>query len=294
MKQTYIERKFTAPSLKLIDKVNEVADDYARQGFTLTGRSLYYKLVARNIVENNIRSYKNVMSLLNDARLAGLVDWDAIEDRTRSFITRPRWHDAPRFLKSVASQYHADMWADQPNRVFVIVEKDALMGVLEDICREYDVPLMAARGYPSVSVLREFARDHVANSHSWQEVKIIHLGDHDPSGIDMTRDLVERLSLLSGGYGKFELERIALTMEQVEENNCPANPAKLTDSRSDGYVEKYGTDSWELDALEPRYLVDLITDKIGSHIDHYVWDAREEEIITARDKIIDFAETFES
>lgn len=293
MKQQYIERKFTPPSLKLIDRVNEVCEDYRRQGFTLTGRSLYYKLVSRNIVENNLRSYKNVMSLLNDARLAGLVDWDAIEDRTRSFITRPRWGTAKEFLEVVAPQYHSDMWDNQQFRVFVIVEKDALMGVLENVCREYDVPLMAARGYPSVSVLREFARDHIVQGSAWQDVKIIHLGDHDPSGIDMTRDLTERLELLSGHRGGFELERIALSMDQIIENDCPANPAKLTDSRSDGYIEKYGTDSWELDALEPRYLVDLITDKIESFIDRDVWDSKAHDLSCDREKIIEFAETFE-
>lgn len=291
MKQAYIDRKFTAPSLKLIDSVNEVCEDYARQGFTLTGRSLYYKLVSRNIVENNLRSYKNVMSLLNDARLAGLVDWDAIEDRTRAFITRPRWDTAADFLNSAARQYHRDLWADQDSRVFVIVEKDALMGVLENVCNQYDVPLMAARGYPSVSVLREFAREHIYFAKPYQTIRIIHLGDHDPSGIDMTRDLIERLRLLSE-HGNFELERIALTMDQIEENNCPANPAKLTDSRSDGYVDKYGTDSWELDALEPQYLVDLITSKISGFIEWDKWEARDEETQQARDKIIEFAGTF--
>lgn len=182
MKQAYIEHNFKPASLALIETIDEICADYRRQGFVLTVRQLYYQLVARNIIPNTERSYKNTTSLVNDARLAGHIDWDAIEDRTREFISRPRWGDAKDFLGVVMPQYHSDLWEGQENRVFVVVEKEALAGVLEGICREYDVPLLAARGYPSVSVLREFARDDILRYSSAQDVKILHLGDHDPSG----------------------------------------------------------------------------------------------------------------
>lgn len=297
MRQQYISKNFKPSSVALIDYINRICNDYARQGFTLTVRQLYYQLVARNIIPNNERSYKNTTSLVNDARLAGHIDWDAIEDRTRAFETRPHWEGGKYFMESVAPQYHADLWAGQPCRVFCIVEKEALVGVLSRICRDYDVPLLAARGYPSVSVLREFAIDSIIPHSREQDIKILHLGDHDPSGIDMTRDLVERLELLSGAgeYGqRFELHRLALNMEQIEENNCPPNPAKLTDSRATGYLRKFGNESWELDALEPQYLVSLVERNICTYIEGRIWEAREEEINATREKLIELADTFES
>lgn len=293
MKQQYIERNFKPESVKLIHTINAICVSYQRQGFTLTVRQLYYQLVARNIIPNNERSYKNTTALVNDARLAGLVDWDAIEDRTRSFIRRPRWGDGRDFLESVVPQYHSDPWTGQEHRVFVIVEKEALVGVLEGICNRYDVPLLAARGYPSVSVLREFAEDEIIPREGDQHIQILHLGDHDPSGIDMSRDLVDRLQLLCGGDWAFDLDRIALNMDQIEENDCPPNPAKLTDSRSDGYVTKFGTDSWELDALEPSYIVNLAERHIESYLDLDVWDARMSEIDGIRERLVAAAKDFE-
>lgn len=294
MKQPYIEKNFKPSSVSLIEFINRICDDYDRQGFTLTVRQLYYQLVARNVIPNNERSYKNTTSLVNDARLAGLIDWDAIEDRTRAFETRARWEGGRDFMQSVAPQYHADLWLNQSNRVYCIVEKEALVGVLSRVCRDHDVPLLAARGYPSVSVLREFAQDEIIPHSRNQDIHILHLGDHDPSGIDMTRDLIERLELLTGiGRSRFELHRLALNMEQIEENNCPPNPAKLTDSRATGYLRKFGNESWELDALEPRYLVNLGANNIDRLIDADEWEERVQENAETRARLIALADTFE-
>jgi hypothetical protein len=258
----------------------------------LTVRQLYYQLVARGIVENTLRSYKNVASLINDARIAGMIDWDMIEDRTRDFITRSRWAGGREILDAVAKQFHMDMWADQPRRVFVIVEKEALVGVLQRVCHEHDVPLLAARGYPSASVVREFADTVVEPTvDRGQGVLILHLGDHDPSGIDMTRDLEERLRLFSWST-PFEMRRIALTMEQVDEEQPPPNPAKTTDSRFADYRRKYGDESWELDALNPAYLTELVTMHVDDEIDARKWRAREEEIADIKTRIREVARSF--
>lgn len=295
MKQSYIERRFTPSSEALIETINDVCEDYAAQGFVLTVRQLYYQLVARNIIANNERSYQNTTSLVNDARLAGRVDWDAIEDRTREFITRPSWEDGKVFMQQVAPQFHSDMWSDQRSRVFMIVEKEALVGVLEKTCRAFDVPLLAARGYPSVSVLREFAIEKILpHAQQRQDIQIIHLGDHDPSGIDMTRDLIERLRLLTEYDVQFGFERVALSMDQIEENDCPPNPAKLSDSRAGKYISLYGAESWELDALEPSYLVNLAERKIKEYIEGDLWRARVERNTAIREKLEALSKRFKA
>ena len=127
-KQFYKHFEFRAPALALIDIMNDICEDYMRQGFVLTVRQLYYQLVARGHIENTERSYKRYhRPVVNDARLAGLMDWDAIEDRTRAFIKRSRWDSPNEILASVAKQFHMDLWAAYSTyRVHVIVEKGSL------------------------------------------------------------------------------------------------------------------------------------------------------------------------
>lgn len=276
--------------------MNNLIDDYLDQGFTLSVRQLYYQLVARDIVENTERSYKRVASIINDARLAGLIDWDAIEDRGRDITLATRWESGSSIVRAAANSFHMDMWDNQENRVFVVVEKAALAGILEGVCRQFDVPLLAARGYPSVSIVREIVEQHIspADRHG-QYPTILHLGDHDPSGIDMTRDLEERIGMFmrqEPNEQLFTVDRIALTMWQIEEKRPPPNPAKTTDARFTEYHKRYGSKSWELDALEPAYLVNLVSNHVQGYIDHDKWDERREYVESVRAKLTKAADRF--
>lgn len=291
--EKYQDQKFSAESLKMIGTLNGIIKTYMAQGYTLTVRQLYYQIVARDLMPNNIRSYNKIKSLVNDARLAGKIDWAAIEDRTREFIRRSRWKSGSDILDAVANQFHMDHWIGQDVRPFVVVEKEALAGVLERICNQYDVPLLAARGYPSVSVLREFVKkDILPTLKDGQRVLLLHLGDHDPSGIDMTRDLTDRLRILQHGRSlEWNVDRLALNMKQIEEKTPPPNPAKTTDARFEGYRAIHGDESWELDALEPAYLNELVEDHIQEAIsDQDVWDEREAEIDAVKAKLKTTAE----
>lgn len=288
-REKFVEIRFTSDRRKMIGTMNAIITEYQQQGYVLTVRQLYYQCVARGLIENSLRSYKNLASLINDARMAGLLDWKAIEDRTRDFIKRSRWRNGKSILESAAHSFHLDMWATQERRVYVVIEKEALTGVLEGVCHEYDIPLLAARGYPSASVLYDFAQSDLGGE--GQNALILHLGDHDPSGIDMSRDLEQRISLFTYG-GEFELRRIALNMDQVEEQNPPPNPAKTTDARFEGYMQKYGDESWELDALSPEYIVTLVREHLDGEIDFDAWDARKEEIEAVRTKLWTVAEGF--
>lgn len=291
MKQKYQDIKFNNATLALIATMLGVVEDYTAQGFTLTVRQLYYQLVARDIIPNTEKSYKRVTGIVNDARIAGLMDWDAIEDRTRAFVRRTRWRNGEQILQAASDSYHMDMWENQEKRVFVIIEKEALVGVLEPTCNEWDVPILAARGYPSGTVLREFAvKDILPALKHRQTAVIIHLGDHDPSGLDMSRDLRDRMALFS--FWPVELKRIALNMDQIEERKPPPNPAKVTDSRFETYARQFGNESWELDALPPQYLVDLVGAEIKTHCRAAEWAVRREEIEDIQHRIRELAEGF--
>jgi hypothetical protein len=274
----YVERKFSAESLALIKKANEIIAEYEGQGFQLTLRQIYYQFVARGIIPNNLRSYKNLGSVVNDARLAGLIDWNHITDRTRSLKSRGHWGTPSELVNAAANAYHIDMWERQEYRPEIWIEKDALIGVIEGVCNELDVPYFSCRGYTSQSEmwiggqrLGKWARG------GKQTPVVFHFGDHDPSGKDMTRDIVDRLELFMGGV---KLDRLALNMDQIDRYKPPPNPAKTTDSRSSAYIAEFGNDSWELDALEPKVITGLIRKNIKSLIDKKLWDedeARKEE-----------------
>lgn len=265
-KIAYIDKRFRTDSLALIERVNGVIAEYNRQGFRLTLRQVYYQMVARGIIPNNERSYKNMGALINDGRLAGLIDWEAIEDRTRNLRGRSHWTTPGSIIDSAAYSYHLDYWKGQENYVEVWVEKDALVGIVGQICEELDVNYFSCRGYVSQSEMWEAAQRLRRHKDAGQHIVLLHLGDHDPSGIDMSRDIRER-QILFDTTG-IEFHRLALNMSQIEEYTPPPNPTKLTDSRSTGYIEHHGMECWELDALEPKVISDLIRDNVVVYRDN--------------------------
>lgn len=274
-KITYIEKNFRSATLATIATANRIIEEYTAQGFDLTLRQLYYQMVARGHIENSERSYKNFGNVIDDGRLAGLIDWDRIVDRTRNLRANGHFRDPSQVMEAAVNSYQIDKWARQPNRVEVWVEKDALVGVIDGVCRRLDVPYFACRGYSSQSEMWA-AGQRLAR---WRRLKqtpiILYLGDHDPSGIDMTRDVTDRLQLFAGGIS---VDRLALNWDQVETYNPPPNPAKLTDSRADAYIAEFGLSSWELDALDPATLAGLIESSVVALRDDRLWaEAVEQE-----------------
>lgn len=269
MKIAYIEKNFAASTWEVIDRANRIIAEYEEQGFTLTLRQLYYQFVRRNWVANKQKEYKRLGSIISDGRLAGMIDWDAIEDRTRSLSRLPHWDDPSDIVRAISRQFRVDMWQYQDDYVEVWIEKEALANVFERVCNKWDVPFFSCRGYPSQSSVWEASQRMIYKWDNRKAIHILHFGDHDPSGIDMTRDIRDRMELFDA---EVTVHRIALNMAQVKENSPPPNPAKLSDSRAHGYIKKFGRDSWELDALEPQMLADLVETNVQKLINHGQWD----------------------
>lgn len=296
-----------ADALETIVKANAICAQYAAQGYDLTLRQLYYQFVARGYIPNNIKSYNRLGLTINKARLAGYMDWDYIVDRTRNLSGTPHWATPESAVKRAADRFRQDKWRKAPTRVEVWVEKEALAGIVGRTSSRHDVDFFSCRGYVSQSELWAASRRLLRYIINGQNVVVLHLGDHDPSGIDMTRDMLARLTTFTtqdyfnahpknfkvsnpkrttiwqsmankcGGRTPLEMRRIALNMDQVEEYEPPPNPAKITDSRAAGYMDIYGTDSWELDALEPQVLDALIEEHVLGERDDTIWDEAVEE-----------------
>ena len=266
----YRPKKFNDDRKDKIAKANAIIAEYRAQGFELTLRQLYYQFGSRDFIANNQREYKNLGNIINDARLGGLVDWESIIDRTRNLQALPNWEDPSEIIKACANQYRIDKWAEQQYRVECWIEKDALVGVIEGVCNDLDIDYFSCRGYTSQSEMWSAAMRLKRYQDNAQVPLILHLGDHDPSGKDMTRDIESRLSEFS--YSEIVVKRLALNMDQIEQYTPPPNPAKITDSRAEKYIEEFGTESWELDALEPTVIAQLIRDAVLEVRDEGQWD----------------------
>ena len=279
----YQEINLSKRSLDLIAVCNKIIADYTAQGYVLTLRQLYYPCVSRDIIPNKMTEYKRLGSIVNDGRLAGLIDWSMLEDRTRNVKSISHWDSPEEIVAAVAQQYAIDKWSTQDVRPEVWIEKDALVGVIERTCRDIDVSYFSCRGYTSQSEMWGAAQRFIKHAKAGQKTHIIHLGDHDPSGIDMSRDIETRIRMFmihhlgAKAVNLFEFSRIALNMDQVQQYQPPPNPAKSTDSRFQGYMDEHGDESWELDALEPQVLDALIRDKVAEIRDDETYEERKEQ-----------------
>lgn len=256
MKQAYKSFNFRADTLEMIKKANAVIADYQRAGLRLTCRQLYYQFVSRNWLTNTEKSYKRLLGIVSDGRLAGLIDWNAIEDRGRVPQAKAEFAGLQELTEAALRSYRLPRWEGQENYVELWVEKQALAGVLWPLAAEFHVTLMVNKGYSSQSAMYDSAQRFL--EHGDRQPVLLYLGDHDPSGEDMVRDIRDRLVMF--GVDSIDVRKVALTMEQIEEHNPPPNPAKMSDSRAAAYVEKHGEHSWEVDALPPDVLAKLIRD----------------------------------
>jgi hypothetical protein len=286
MKRAFKPWKPDPASLDRLRTINNVLAGFMEDDITVTLRQLYYQLVSRNIIKNSTREYKNLGRLLNRGRLAGMVDWDAIEDRARQAVVWRSYDSIQQCVTEAAENFTLPRWRDQREYVELWCEKDALTSVLEPICSALFVPLMINRGYSSSSAMYE-ARNRLRRKRDGEDgdarpVTILYLGDFDPSGEDMVRDIRDRLAEFE--VEDFEVVKVALNPDQVERWKLPPNPAKMSDSRAADFVDTHGAMSYEVDAIPPKDLQKLVRQAIEDHMDLEAYYAvvEEEKLLTAK------------
>jgi hypothetical protein len=227
--ESFEARHFHAKTAAMIDHANSIIAEYQVRGFTLTLRQLFYQFVARSLIDNRQSEYKRLGDVIKNGRRCGLIDWDAIEDRTRNMRRRPSWDSPAGIVAAAAGQYREDLWRGQDFRPEVWIEKDALLGVIERACDEYRLPYFACRGNNSESEQYKAGKRFETYLANGLTPIVLHLGDHDPNGLDMTRDNRDRLTMFA--RRDVEVRRLALNMDQIERFRPPPNFAKETDSR---------------------------------------------------------------
>lgn len=178
------------------------------------------------------------------------------------------------------------------------------LGFYKQATRSLDIPFTANKGYSSSSAMYEASKRYVERAENGKQLYIVYLGDHDPSGIDMSRDVGSRLDLFvktatnrcdeigPNELDAVEVKRVALNMDQIEELRPPENPAKITDSRANAYIQRFGHSSWELDAIEPRQLANLVTQAVTALMDVPLFKRNEKKQETGRKALLKFAKTY--
>jgi hypothetical protein len=225
----------------------------------MTVRQVFYQATIRGIVEKSEAGYTKVQTDLTLMRRAGDLPYNWLADNTRWQRKPDTFDSVEEALRETARFYRKSLWTDADAYLEIWLEKDALSGVIYPITSMYDVPLMVARGYASLSFLHsaaEYINGLVVPTY------IYHLGDHDPSGVNAGEKIEETLQEMAPDADIY-FERIAVTEEQIITWNLPTRPTKKTDTRS----KSFGSDiSVELDAIEPDRLRQLVQDAIEEHL----------------------------
>lgn len=288
MKKAYIRHNFGAYASEVVRVADQVCQSYAKMGYGLTLRQLYYWFVKEGLIPNRGSEYDKLGGIIDTARKAGLIDWDHIEDRTRNLSAARHFIDPDECIRKASKSYVINRWYKQKYKVEVWVEKEALAGIVGQAALRFDCPFFACRGYVSQSEMHIAGRRLAKYRENGYIPVIVHLGDHDPSGIHMSEDIENRLSLYMGdgvltddqAEGEripLKVDRVALNMDQVRQYNPPPNPAKVTDSRAADYIRRFGRESWELDALSPQQLDALVVSSIKKYLDIPMYNARVEK-----------------
>jgi hypothetical protein len=242
-----------------VEARREALLDIIDDGKPMTVRQVFYQATVRGIVEKVESNYGKVQVDLAKMRRNGSLPYDWLADNTR-WQRKPRsYNGVEQALQETAKFYRKNLWADADSYVEIWLEKDALAGVLLPVTAIYDVPLMVARGYASLSFLYNAAE---AINELIVPAYIYHLGDFDPSGVNAAEKIEETLRELAPD-AEIYFERIAVTPEQIDDWSLPTRPTKEKDTRS----KKFGsTISVELDAIEPNVLRSLVQETIERHL----------------------------
>jgi len=306
---------------EMVRQMVEITNDYKSQGYRLTLRQLYYQMVSRNYIPNDQNCYGKLSSVLDDCRYSGVIDWDIIEDRGRVPFTPYYENSVADALEKTVRWYALDKKIGQPVYTELWTEKDAISSILKQSVEDYTITVGINKGFASSTAMYEAYTRFMKEIKNRRKVVVLYFGDHDPSGLDMIRDIQARLEgfMAKGRHQSFfvndldtddlenilydnreladridkcisakrvdetlkrtlfaqisvkkwfEVKHIGLTMEQIEEFDLPPNPAKFSDPRAKKYVQEHGDVSWEVDALSPTAILDIVRTSLDEVIDY--------------------------
>lgn len=199
-----------ADKLNICSHIISIVNSYGKKGYNLSLRQLYYQLVARDIIPNHLKVYNKVGSLKDDLAYSGQLDWDLIEDRGRIPFNLYTVNDIKHALKDTLDQYMLDRQRGQKNVVEVWTEKDAISNIIKRATNYFGTTLCINKGYTSSSAAYSAYKRFSKLISLGKSITVLYLGDHDSSGLDMIRDVRERImNMLTKGDFKNDIWQTA-------------------------------------------------------------------------------------
>lgn len=266
----------------LLDQVNQVLEDYRAQ-LPVTARQVYYRLVARFDFDKTEKAYKRLLETLNRARRAGLVPMDSIRDDGSTARGLHRYDDAQDFIdstKAYAKVFELDLQLDQPAYVEVLCEAAGMVPQLNRVASRYGIPVRSSGGFDSTTVKHSLGRIY---GEMGKPVIVLHVGDLDPSGEHIHRNLNEDVGAFTSYYGgELTVERIAVTAEHQQTYNLPTGVPKKDDAREFPYDFTV-----QAEALPPDVLATIVREAIERNIDMDVWQQAVDRQAELRDQLVE-------
>lgn len=251
MKECFITKRFNGSSKSVLEFISKALDKNSAEGYSVTLRQMFYLAVNANVMENEEREYKRLCSIVSDARLAGLIDWESFPDMMRQTRIVETFSNTASFLNTIDEQYYEDLWKYQKNHVEVWVEKDGLIGTLERTCKLYRVPLFVSRGFSSHHSMYEASLRLRNKIKKGKQVILLQVGDFDRNGLLMSEDSIKRIRMFAKSDA-IDSVRVCLNEDQIRYYNVPKDPRST--SRED---------RWEVDAIDPASLNRLVMSSIA-------------------------------
>ena len=256
-----------------------------RVRWPLTVRTIHYRMAQSNPpplrnthprydtgpYRNDDDSYGDLSDLLCRGRIAGLVEWESIVDETRPVSVWRKWPEVGAYVREqfdgFLATYRRDLLQSQTEHIELVCEKMTVQGIADRVAHPLCVNTMIGRGFSSVTARYELAQRFVRSGK--ERLLLLVVSDHDPEGECIATNLVASLTDEFGIDKPIEARRVALTRDQVDRFGLlPAGKVKRKSSRAPAFVRKFGDNVYELEALEPAELEDLIRDALLAVIDH--------------------------
>jgi hypothetical protein len=246
-------------TVRLYNAVTKETANYNHGRMTL--RHLFYRLVSNGTLEKTEREYDKLIKDVINMRKTGIIAYNLFADGTRWQRKPKTFNGIWQALENTAHFYRKSLWEDLPAYVEFWIEKDAVSDIVYEITEQFDVPLMIARGFSSLSFLHNSAEYIIENG---KPAFIYHLGDYDPSGLQAAKSIQNTLQAFGANI---IFQRLAVTPEQIREYNLPTRPTKKSN-----HSKYFEGESVEIDAMEPALIQKLVTNAIFNHVDKYEFE----------------------
>jgi hypothetical protein len=259
------------PTLAVLENVSSVLDEY-RQFLPLTIRQVFYRLVGGYGFEKSERAYERLINYLNRARRARMIEFEAIRHdgfHQTEWLGWPYIEDAKQAIRDMAARYRLNRQSGQPKWLVVWCEAQGMAPQLERVCKPYSVPVYSSGGFDSVTLKYRAAQEFVRRG----KVRVLHIGDHDPSGVHVFGSLGEDVcAFAEKGRENVEFIRLAVTPEHIEAYGLPTAPPKPSDRRA------FEGETVQAEALPPDVLSSILQQAITDNLDQATYqDALEQE-----------------